>query len=320
MMEEENTSLSFIEDTTELDSSYIYPQSPKPRRRVSITNPKTPYFIRKGSKFDYLNEEDTITKSFKINANPFTTPARRNHVLETQSPAIIPLVANECRYLSEFEEINLIGQFEDGNLSKCLKRFDGMNYAIKEVKLQKLKNESIIKRIQLMSEMMMSNITPNKHIVKYYTCWKENCNKILYIQQEYCDYCLKYYFNNNNNNNYNEKEMLRMMKHILKAIIYLRNNRYYYYEVNKDNIYIHNNIYKLSLFYSEISSERMELISRNDDEMMIKDDIVNLGMIVYEIIINNNNNKNRVDYFMNKKYSIDFLTVYIYIIFLYFIY
>lgn len=308
-MEEESSSFSFIEDTTDMDDSFVFPQSPKPRKRISITNPKTPFFLRKGPKFDYLNDV-SFSHSFKINANPFTTPARRNHVLETQSPAIIPLVANDYRYMTEFEEINVIGQYNDGNICKCLKRFDGMNYTIKEVNLAKSRNgyEAIIKRIDQMSNLMMSSIAPNKHIVKYFTCWKEGNN--LYIEQEICDICLKLYIINENIASFSESELLRMMKHILKAIIYLRNNKYYYYEIRKDTIYIHNNIYKLSLFFKELESERFDMINRNDNESMIKDDIINLGLIVYEII-NNNNNNNKIDYFMNNKYSIDFLTVYI---------
>ncbi|KAJ7570217.1 hypothetical protein O6H91_01G110500 [Diphasiastrum complanatum] len=74
------------------------------------------------------------------------------------------------RYLTDFEELSLLGKGGFGHVVLCMNKLDGRQYAVKKIRL-KDNNPSIDKKI--LREVATLSRLQHQHVVRYYQAWVE---------------------------------------------------------------------------------------------------------------------------------------------------
>jgi tRNA A-37 threonylcarbamoyl transferase component Bud32 len=93
------------------------------------------------------------------------------------------LIGYFSRYLEDFTEIAVLGDGSFGKVTKCMNRFDGMCYAVKQTKKKIRGNkdrELILKEIHA-----LATLVDNPYIVRYFSGWIED--ERLFVQTELCE-------------------------------------------------------------------------------------------------------------------------------------
>jgi serine/threonine protein kinase len=105
-----------------------------------------------------------------------STMLKKDH----EDPAKVKMPNMRGRYLSEFEEIELIGEGGFGKVYKVRHKLDGNIYAIKKavVNYEDLNDRKILKEVSLLSKLNHPNI------VRYYQSWLEDSNSMAEILED----------------------------------------------------------------------------------------------------------------------------------------
>eukprot|EP00124_Ichthyophonus_hoferi_P000528 Ihof_evm6s20 gene=Ihof_evmTU6s20 len=155
-------------NTTESHSSYR-PRT-NPTKSVWIgcggeTGGSTGYESRAGPN---VNPFTPVPSVPTVRKSPASTEGRREHTLK--------------RYEQEFEELELLGSGEYGNVYKCINRLDGCFYAIKRTKKPFRGSTEEQEMLREVYAHAVLGVSP--YVVRYYSAWEED-NHML-IQNEYC--------------------------------------------------------------------------------------------------------------------------------------
>lgn len=197
------------------------------------------------------------------------------------------------RYIEDFQEIGCIGKGTFGCVYKCIKRMDGVSYAIKELSISKrITKQTILQEVYALSALSCRGDF-NKHIVRYFSAWCED--EKLYLQMELCESTLDKYILRTK---LNEEKIKRIMKSVLKGLAFLHNQYIVHLDIKPENIFIHNDVFKigdlgfatlrngmLSVNEGDCRYMAPELLNEDYSDLS-KADIYSLGIMMYEIIRN----------------------------------
>lgn len=89
------------------------------------------------------------------------------------------------KYLTDFNELELVGSGSFSKVYKCMKKLDGWVYAVKKSKRHfrgKADTELALREVQALAALNNS-----RHVVRYFDAWIEE--DLLYIQLENCQGC-----------------------------------------------------------------------------------------------------------------------------------
>lgn len=200
----------------------------------------------------------------------------------------------KSRYEEDFETEEEIGHGQFGSVYRCIKRMDGVKYAVKQLHLgsPKASKQTLLQEVYALSALSCRGDF-NKHIVRYFSAWCED--SALYIQMELCDITLDKYLKIHK---MNEKDIKHLLKSILKGLAFIHSQSIVHLDIKPENIFIHNDIYKigdlglatlgngtLSVMEGDCRYMSPELL--NDDYRdLTKSDIFSLGIMIYEILSN----------------------------------
>ncbi|XP_015248590.1 PREDICTED: eukaryotic translation initiation factor 2-alpha kinase 1 isoform X3 [Cyprinodon variegatus] len=85
--------------------------------------------------------------------------------------------AQTSRYLSEFDEICLLGKGSYGNVFKVVNKLDGQFYAVKKILIKRVSKEDCMK---VLREVKMLSSLQHVNIVGYHTAWMEHVQPTAY--------------------------------------------------------------------------------------------------------------------------------------------
>lgn len=174
-----------------------------------------------------------------------------NNILSEQ------LFFNNNKYITNFNQIKLLGQGAYGSVYKVFHKYEQKFYAIKKVFITKDvidDNYDIFREIQIYSDLL------NDNIVRYYSSWididvksiieynnqiENNCDfdkidyicPILFIQMELCDFTLKEYLLSWSVND-SELDKINILIQIIKGIKYLNSKNIIHRDIKPDNIFL----------------------------------------------------------------------------------
>lgn len=143
-----------------------------------------------------------------FNSLQISTPKTEERIQDLSFGIPDPLDQKQSRYLTDFKEIEFVGQGAFGEVVKAINLIDGRNYAVKKIPLKGnvKQQDKIIREVTTLSRLHHQNV------VRYYTAWVEGTatnefesdsesdededgdsevfcfdQKILFIQMEICE-------------------------------------------------------------------------------------------------------------------------------------
>ncbi|EAS06885.2 RWD domain protein (macronuclear) [Tetrahymena thermophila SB210] len=120
-----------------------------------------------------LNNSDNGEKRLSDSADSLQS----DHQIQTQDKknnllSFEPANTEKSRYLTDFEEIQVLGQGAFGQVVKVRNKLDGRYYAIKKIKIRKGQNiEKLMREVTLLSRLH------HRHVLRYYQAWLEESNQ-----------------------------------------------------------------------------------------------------------------------------------------------
>ncbi|XP_073286571.1 wee1-like protein kinase isoform X1 [Primulina huaijiensis] len=193
------------------------------------------------------------------------------------------------RYMTDFHEIEKIGNGNFNHVFKVLKRIDGCMYAMKQ-SMRKL-HQDAERRKALMEVQSLAALGFHENIVGYYSSWFEN--ERLYIQLELCEHSLSMI---KPSKLFTEGEVLEAMHQIAKALMHIHERGIAHLDVKPDNIYVKNGVCKLGDFGCATLLDRSLPVEEGDARYMPQEilnedydhldkvDIFSLGVSIYELV------------------------------------
>lgn len=166
----------------------------------------------------------------------------------------------ESRYKNDFIEIESLGEGGFGSVWKVVNKLDEKVYAIKKIKIRKLKDEG---SCYYLNEAKYLSALDHHNIVRYYTTWIEfgcihdiidgtndkaiigqgDIVPVLYIQMELCSYSLDQYLTKRN---YDGKEIdhsqeMKIFRGIIEGLKYIHSQGIIHGDINPKNIFFDRN-------------------------------------------------------------------------------
>lgn len=147
---------------------------------------KSPNFYLENQQFIEQNNNNSNSKIDKLAAASHSSTSSGISLTECENTLDINgsrIVLEYSRYDEDFKEECDLGTGSFGKVSKCIHRYDGMNYAVK----QTTKNFKSQKHVQeaLREIQAMAVLGDSPYIVRYYGAWIEDGK--LFVQTELCD-------------------------------------------------------------------------------------------------------------------------------------
>ena len=222
---------------------------------------------------------------------------------------------------NNYKIIDNIGNGSFGSVFKCVNNIDQQIYALKIIKLNHSKYDTILREVRLMATFDHPNI------IKYYCSWIDYNNidlveygsesessttnnqlmplnyldnYYLYIQMELCKYSLADYLETTD---FIYKDRLIIFKNIVNGLNYLHNNNIIHRDLKPSNILFDtNNKIKITDFGMSIKQNTSKNLDKyigsdlfgtyiysapetlNDNYYSIYSDIYSLGIILFEIL------------------------------------
>lgn len=232
---------------------------------------------------------------------------------------------NKTKFLSNYQEVKIIGSGAFGVVLKAIHILDGKTYALKCIPLE-IDKENISKRT---SEIKLLSRLEHPNIVKYYYSWLElipkSCyhlpkgdleNALVNLGDETCNsgmICLQMEIMDNNLNycirEKKKLDKLFVIKNIIEGLLYLHSMNIIHCDIKPANILLSNNRVKISDFgistlnglnwvdyryYGTCIYKPPEMndICYSPD---FSTDIYSLGILIYELYSNFNTEMERID-------------------------
>lgn len=160
-------------------------------------------------------------------------------------------IASYCKndvYLeNHFENIDMVGEGNFGQVFKCKHKLDNKIYAVK-----KMETTCPFREIEILSNLYHPNI------VRYYSCWKDGI--FYYLQMEYCPQNLKNYMMQRKEepNRYD----VELLHQIMNGIEYLHEQKLIHCDLKPDNILLtETNQIKIADFgFTRTTIEKLQLL------------------------------------------------------------
>ncbi|KAL2612674.1 hypothetical protein R1flu_024366 [Riccia fluitans] len=183
---------------------------------------------------------------------------------------------SSSRYLSDFEELSLLGKGGFGHVVLCMNKLDGRRYAMKKIKL---KHKSPVLNDKILREVATLSSLQHHHVVRYYQAWIEtevgNVQKtlksgpqdsedseflsvvdsdsvadssrsdagrtsgetiFLYIQMEYCPRTLRQVFDTCSMPE-NKDEIWRIFRQLVEGLAHIHGQGIIHRDLNPNNIF-----------------------------------------------------------------------------------
>ena len=145
------------------------------------------------------------------------------------------------RYHQDYQELGTIGSGSFGIVTKCRRRLDGCDYAIKRIRLRQLKTRSKIssqeQKYVLPKEIFaMAALEANPHITRYYSAWVED--GVAYLVLELCEQSLQKYTDRTNVETLDEQALLEILRQISEGLQHLHRNNVVHMDIKPGNILV----------------------------------------------------------------------------------
>ena len=141
-----------------------------------------------------------------------------------------------------YEIIKLIGKGSYGNVYLVRKKGTHQEYALKKIKLLKLKYED---KLNLITELKIIRYAKSNFILKYVDCFVDNYYLYIITPIYNCDLQHFIYQRQKNNNPFNEDEIWNYIIQLIIGLKYLHKNNIIHRDIKSSNIFIDNNTNKL---------------------------------------------------------------------------
>jgi wee1-like protein kinase len=220
----------------------------------------------------------------------------------------------KSRYDQDFEELQEIGRGSSGTVYKCKHRYDGLQYAVKQIKTSVscplALHEGLREAIALAAASMAED---NFNITRYFTAWIEQ--EYLYISMELCECSLPAYISRESAS---EDILRRVMRDVCKGLSKLHRKNIVHLDIKTENIlYSFSHRFKLSdLGLAQLTTNlnldrdfvegdsrylAPEMLNIMDDQAetipdLTKADMFSLGATFYEIMRGNELPKNGTEW------------------------
>jgi len=144
------------------------------------------------------------------------------------------------RYHQDYQELGTIGSGSFGIVTKCRRRLDGCDYAIKRIRLRQLKtrtNSYQEKNYVLPKEIFaMAALEANPHITRYYSAWVED--GVAYLVLELCEESLQGYTDGKKIETLDEQTLLEILRQISEGLQHLHRNNVVHMDIKPGNILV----------------------------------------------------------------------------------
>jgi wee1-like protein kinase len=275
----------------------IPPSTNRQLTSTTLKKPKTKFKIQHRSieirELDFDLEDPMIIDSPALTAQ--RSLMRTDSILSEE--AVV-----KSRYEQDFEELQEIGRGNSGTVYKCKHRYDGLQYAVKQIKTSVscplALQEGLREAIALAASSMAED---NFNIIRYFTAWIEQ--EYLYISMELCECSLLAYISKEGAS---EDLLKRVMRDVCKGISKLHRKNIVHLDIKTENIlYSFSRRFKLSdLGLAQLTTnlnlerdfiegdsrylapEMLNIIDDNAETIpdLTKADMFSLGATFYEII------------------------------------
>ncbi|KAL9654304.1 hypothetical protein ABK040_010335 [Willaertia magna] len=278
-----------------------------PERNFKKTKVNDDLFSLSDDKDSFLTSSKKHFKSPKPrksinNTSSETSPNNNNNSSNGEIEPIIE--AYFSRYLEDFEEVCVLGNGSFGRVTKCKNRYDGMFYAVKQMK-RKIKGKKDMDKI-LKEVQALATLVDNPYLVRYYAGWLEGTQKqlTLCIQTELCNGGSL--SRNIGKHIFNESELIDMLRQLASGLMQMHAQNIVHLDLKPENIYLTSALeekprYKIGdLGLAASSLETLKDIVEGDSRYLAKEllnleenaqfdltkaDIFSLGATIYECAI-----------------------------------
>lgn len=200
-------------------------------------------------------DDDVSTKieqyeNTKTNSLTHSKPMWCKTSSNQQNPSLRMMMSERqrlSRYHQDYQELGTIGSGSFGIVTKCRRRLDGCDYAIKRIRLRQLKTRT--NKISSSSQeknggqyvlpkeiFAMAALEANPHITRYYSAWVED--GVAYLVLELCQESLQKYIDSTNVETLDEQALLEIMRQILEGLQHLHRNNVVHMDIKPGNILV----------------------------------------------------------------------------------
>ncbi len=288
------------EEEEEEEQQQVQSASPPSFSQKVYYNPFSP--DRNGIKDVSFKSESTLIDS--MNENLHISSQNLNSARKTKLNQLLHSIETDTfqnnvftisRYLSEFEERQIIGQGSFGKVSKCIHKLDGTIYAVKQI-CNGIKGE-LHKNNVLKEVHALAQLANNPYVVRYYNSWIEDNH--LFVQMEYCD-------GGNLNemmkkgHHFSEDELYEIIRQVATGLSHIHSSGLVHLDIKPENIYnTAGSSYKIGDFglVTSFLDEKVpldegdsrylakELLSGRKSIELNKVDVFSLGASIYELAL-----------------------------------
>uniref|UniRef100_K3X147 Protein kinase domain-containing protein n=1 Tax=Globisporangium ultimum (strain ATCC 200006 / CBS 805.95 / DAOM BR144) TaxID=431595 RepID=K3X147_GLOUD len=199
------------------------------------------------------------------------------------------------KYLTDFNELELLGSGSFSKVYKCMKKLDGWVYAVKKSKRHfrgKADTERALREVQALAALSNS-----RHVVRYFDAWIED--DLLYIQLENCQGCsLGGMLDKFKPHHIPEATLCKVLCHIAQALHDMHTKKMVHMDVKLQNVLVaEGDIYKLGDLGTVAHMDGSMEITEGDNRYLSREllegsrtdlragDIFALGATIYELAL-----------------------------------
>jgi wee1-like protein kinase len=205
-------------------------------------------------------------------------------------------LATMSRFRADFVDLGCIARGGFSKVHKVIGRLDGCRYALKRTD-KKLQTER--ERAEALREVqVLASLTQCAEIVRYQSAWWENDH--LYIQMELCDGSASKMVDSQSGERASEAALMRCLLDVSAALSYAHARGLAHMDIKPDNIFIHNQGYKLGDWgrVALLNGDRRDAavdegdarylsseVLNDDFSALDRADIFSLGASIYELAL-----------------------------------